>query len=102
MQTQGYIPAGGRIVGLSKLPRTVHHYAARPQVQERLTKQIADALVEHLAPYGVAVVIRGDHTCMSLRGACTVGASMETKDLRGQLRDGHLRAEFMATIHRTQ
>lgn len=95
-----YLPAGGRVVGLSKLPRTVHHYAARPQVQERLTQQIADALTDHLQPDGVAVVIRGVHTCMSLRGACTPGAYMETKDLRGLLEHGQLRAEFMATITR--
>lgn len=97
----GYIPAEGRVVGLSKIPRTVAHYAGRPQVQERLTNQIAYALASRLEPDGVAVVIRGHHTCMSLRGACATGA-METSDLRGDLATGHLRAEFMATVNRNQ
>lgn len=89
-----YVPALGRVVGLSKLPRTVHHYAARPQVQERLTQQIADALTEHLDPTGVAVLIRGNHTCMTLRGAKTPGA-METFDLRGSLNANPFRSMFL-------
>jgi GTP cyclohydrolase I len=92
-----YIPHEGRVVGLSKLPRTVAHYAHRPQVQERLTAQIADALVEHLDPEGVGVVIQGDHTCMSLRGSHTRGAVMTTTDLRGAFRTDPLRTEFLDT-----
>jgi GTP cyclohydrolase I len=90
-----YVPSLGRVVGLSKLPRTVHHFAARPQVQERLTQQIADALSDHLDPSGVGVVIRGDHTCMSLRGARTLGARMETTDLRGSLSTNPFRSQFL-------
>lgn len=92
-----YVPQQGRVVGLSKLPRTVAHYAGRPQVQERLTSQIADALVEHLNPLGVAVLIRGEHQCMSLRGSRTPGAVMETTDLRGQLGEDPLRTQFLTT-----
>jgi GTP cyclohydrolase I len=95
-----YQPDDDTVVGLSKLPRTVHHYAARPQVQERLTTQIANAVETHLTPLGVAVVVRGEHTCMSLRGACTPGAVMETSDLRGTLRTEPHRSEFLATITR--
>lgn len=89
-----YVPASGRVVGLSKLPRTVHHFAARPQVQERLTQQIADALDEHLDPSGVAVLVRGDHACMTLRGAKTPGR-METSDLRGSLAAQPFRSMFL-------
>lgn len=90
-----YVPTLGRVVGLSKLPRTVQHYAARPQVQERLTQQIADALTEHLDPTGVAVLVRGNHTCMSLRGAKTAGAVMETVDMRGSLNAQPFRSMFL-------
>jgi GTP cyclohydrolase I len=90
-----YVPQEDRVVGLSKLPRTVAHYAGRPQVQERLTGQIADALVEHLDPLGVGVLIRGDHSCMSLRGSRTVGAQMETADLRGLLDRDPFRSLFL-------
>ena len=90
-----YLPHQGRVVGLSKLPRTVAHYAHRPQVQERLTAQIADSLVEHLDPDGVGVVINGLHSCMALRGSRTVGAVMTTTDLRGAFRADPLRAEFL-------
>lgn len=90
-----YVPQEDRVVGLSKLPRTVAHYAARPQVQERLTSQIVDALVEHLDPAGAGVLIRGEHTCMSLRGAKTPGAVMETTDLRGSLQADPFRSLFL-------
>lgn len=90
-----YLPHGDRVVGLSKLPRTVAHYAHRPQVQERLTAQIADALVEHLDPDGVGVVINGLHSCMGLRGSRSTGTVMTTTDLRGQLRRDPLRTEFL-------
>ena len=90
-----YVPNADRVVGLSKLPRTVAHYAGRPQVQERLTGQIADALSEHLDPLGVGVLIRGEHTCMSLRGSRTPGALMETSDLRGTLSTDPFRSLFL-------
>lgn len=95
-----YVPTLGRVVGLSKLPRTVQHFAARPQVQERLTQQIADALTEYLDPTGVGVLVRGDHTCMSLRGAKTSGARMETSDLRGSLRTNPFRQLFFDATRR--
>lgn len=97
-----YVPALGRVVGLSKLPRTVAHFAARPQVQERLTQQIADALSDHLDPSGVAVLIRGEHTCMSLRGARTSGALMETTDFRGSLAANPFRSLFLDATKRDQ
>src|SRR6266567_7243711 len=70
----GYLP-GDRSLGLSKLARIVEHFACRPQVQERLTKQVADWLCEHLAPKGVGVVIEAEHTCMTLRGVQAAGSS---------------------------
>jgi len=91
-----YVPRAGRVVGLSKLPRTVAHYAARPQVQERLTAQIADALVQYVDPLGVGVLIDGVHTCMTLRGA-RAGGRMRTYDVRGAMRENAtLRGEFLA------
>jgi len=95
-----YVPQEDRVVGLSKLPRTVAHYAGRPQVQERLTGQIADALVEHLDPLGVGVLIRGEHSCMSLRGSRTPGARMETADLRGLLDRDPFRSLFLDATRR--
>lgn len=95
-----YVPNKGRVVGLSKLPRTVAHFAGRPQVQERLTAQIADAISTNLSPEGVGVLIRGEHTCMSLRGAKTEGAEMETFDLRGTLKEDPLRSEFLKATRR--
>lgn len=95
-----YVPNKGRVVGLSKLPRTVAHFAGRPQVQERLTAQIADAIADNLSPEGVGVLIRGEHTCMSLRGAKTEGAEMETFDLRGALREDPYRSEFLKATRR--
>ncbi|HEU5241922.1 MAG TPA: GTP cyclohydrolase I FolE, partial [Ornithinibacter sp.] len=95
----GYIPgADGRITGLSKLARLVDVYARRPQVQERLTSQIADALVEHLSVRGVSVVIQAEHVCMSMRGIRKPGASTITSAVRGQLRDPATRAEAMALM----
>lgn len=95
-----YVPRDGLVVGLSKLPRTVAHYAGRPQVQERLTSQIADSLVEHLDPVGVGVLISGEHTCMSLRGSRTHGARMETSDLRGSLDVDPFRSLFLDAARR--
>jgi GTP cyclohydrolase I len=92
----GYLP-GGRILGLSKLARLVEHYAARPQVQERLTQQVADWLHRELDAKGVGVVLEAEHTCMTLRGVQAVGARTVTSALRGVLRDSpSSRAEFFA------
>lgn len=91
-----YIP-NGKIVGLSKISRLVDCYARRLQVQERLTVQIADALVEHLAPKGVGVLIRARHMCMESRGICQQGHYTETTALRGAMKeDPSTRAEFLA------
>ncbi|MEI6406214.1 MAG: GTP cyclohydrolase I FolE [Actinomycetes bacterium] len=95
----GYIPgASGRITGLSKLARLVDLYSRRPQVQERLTSQIADALVEVLDPAGVIVVIDCEHLCMSMRGVKKSQARTTTSAVRGQLRDPATRAEAMSLI----
>jgi GTP cyclohydrolase I len=95
----GYIPShDGRITGLSKLARLVDVYAKRPQVQERLTTQIADALVRILAPRGVIVVVECEHLCMSMRGVRKPGARTITSAVRGQLRDPATRAEAMSLI----
>ena len=95
----GYIPSSdGRITGLSKLARLVDVYAKRPQVQERLTTQIADALVEHLKPRGVIVVVECEHLCMSMRGVRKPGSRTVTSAVRGQLRDPATRAEAMSLI----
>lgn len=95
----GYIPsASGRVTGLSKLARLVDVYAKRPQVQERLTTQIADALVEHLDAHGVIVVIEAEHLCMSMRGIRKPGARTITSAVRGQLRNTATRAEAMSLL----
>jgi GTP cyclohydrolase I len=92
-----YIPTADRVVGLSKLARLVDHFARRPQVQERLTNDIAGALMEHLEPEGVGVVIRATHTCMSLRGVRKPGADTVTSVLLGAFRDDPAtRSEFIA------
>jgi GTP cyclohydrolase IA len=96
----GYLP-GERILGLSKLARVVAHFSARPQVQERLTKQVANWLDEHLAPKGVGVVIEAEHTCMTLRGVRAAGSSTVTSTLSGTLReDPRSRQEFFALTGR--
>ncbi|WP_312720342.1 GTP cyclohydrolase I FolE [Mobilicoccus sp.] len=95
----GYIPSrSGRVTGLSKIARLVDLYARRPQVQERLTTQIADALVEHLEPRGVIVVLDCEHLCMSMRGVRKPGARTTTSAVRGQLRSPATRAEAMSLI----
>ena len=96
-----YIPnASGRITGLSKLVRLVDSYARRPQVQERLTSQIADQIDEKLAPRGVLVVIEAEHLCMSMRGVHKPGTTTVTSAVRGLFRDKPAtRAEAMAFIH---
>lgn len=92
----GYLP-GDRILGLSKLARVVEHFACRPQVQERLTKQIADWITDHLDPRAVGVVIRAEHTCMTLRGVQATGSTTVTSTLLGTLRsDSRSRQEFFA------
>jgi GTP cyclohydrolase I len=95
----GYIPGeDGRITGLSKLARLVDVYAKRPQVQERLTTQVADSLVELLQPRGAIVVIECEHMCMSMRGIRKPGAKTVTSAVRGQLRDVATRNEAMSLI----
>ena len=95
----GYIPSvDGRITGLSKLARLVDVYAKRPQVQERLTTQVADALVRILEPRGVIVVVECEHLCMSMRGIRKPGAKTVTSAVRGVLRSPATRAEAMSLI----
>lgn len=98
----GYIPnEDGRITGLSKLARLVDLYAKRPQVQERLTTQIADAMVQALDPRGVMVVIEAEHLCMSMRGIRKPGSSTVTSAVRGLFRtDFAARMEAMRLIER--
>ena len=92
----GYLP-GDRILGLSKLARVVEHFARRPQVQERLTKQVADWLADNLTPRRVGVVVEAEHTCMTLRGVRAGGSSTVTSTLLGSLRaDARSRQEFFA------
>jgi GTP cyclohydrolase IA len=95
-----YIPgADGRVCGLSKLARVVDAFAKRPQVQERLTSQIADTIVERLAPQGVIVVIEAEHLCMSMRGVQKPGAITTTSAVRGLFRTkAATRAEAMSLI----
>jgi GTP cyclohydrolase I len=97
-----YIPgADGRITGLSKLARLVDAYAKRPQVQERLTSQIADEVERTLQPRGVLVVVEAEHLCMSMRGVRKPGSSTVTSAVRGQFRDSvATRSEALDFIHR--
>jgi GTP cyclohydrolase I len=91
----GYLP-GERIVGLSKLARVVQHYAARPQTQERLTKQVVNCLATRLQPRGAGVVLEAEHTCMTLRGVQARGCTTMTSALMGTLRDdARSRTEFL-------
>jgi GTP cyclohydrolase I len=92
----GYLP-DERILGLSKLARVVELHAHRPQVQERLTTQVADWLHTHLRPRGVGVVVEAEHTCMTLRGVRAAGTTTITSSVRGAVRDDpRSRAEFLA------
>lgn len=93
----GYIPSG-RITGLSKIARLVDLFARRPQVQERMTTQIADALVEILKPAGVIVIVECEHLCMSMRGVRKAEARTITSAVRGILRDPATRAEAISLI----
>ena len=96
-----YLP-DGRVVGLSKLARLVEGYARRPQVQERLTTQIADALMEELNPIGAACVIEAVHTCMTIRGVKKTGSTMVTSELRGIFKENPAsRAEILSLIYGT-
>ncbi|WP_432561616.1 GTP cyclohydrolase I FolE [Kineococcus sp. SYSU DK003] len=95
----GYIPGEhGRVTGLSKLARLVDVYARRPQLQERLTTQVADALVDRLRPRGVIVVVEAEHSCMTYRGVRKPGAKTVTSAVRGALRNPATRAEAMSLI----
>jgi GTP cyclohydrolase I len=98
----GYIPGmDGRVTGLSKLARVVDLYAKRPQVQERLTGQVADAVMRKLEPRGVIVVVEAEHLCMAMRGVRKPGATTTTSAVRGQFKtDSTLRAEALDLILR--
>jgi GTP cyclohydrolase I len=98
----GYIPGhDGRVTGLSKIARLVDLYAKRPQLQERLTAQIADALMRKLDPRGVIVIIEAEHLCMSMRGVRKPGAVTTTSAVRGQFKsDSASRAEALELILR--
>ena len=95
-----YIP-GARIVGLSKLPRILEFYAKRPQLQERLTEQVAEFLWSELEPYGVMVAIEARHLCVEMRGVKKPGALTTTSALRGCFADRKVREEFLALVSRT-
>ena len=96
----GYLPnVDGRVVGLSKLARVVEIVASRPQLQERMTTEIADAIVEGLKPSGVAVIVQAEHLCMIMRGVKKPGSNIITSALRGAFRKkAETRAEFFSLI----
>ncbi|WP_067782176.1 GTP cyclohydrolase I FolE [Actinomyces vulturis] len=95
----GYIPGkDGKVTGLSKLARLVDGYARRPQVQERLTAQVADAVVSGLNPRGVIVVVEAEHLCMSMRGVRKPGSNTVTSAVRGIMRNAATRSEAMSLI----
>jgi GTP cyclohydrolase I len=93
-----YLPTGGRVVGLSKLARALDDVARRPQVQERLGNELADAITDALAPAGVAVVLDAEHTCMSVRGARQPRATTTTVATRGVLAEPARRAELFTLL----
>ena len=94
-----YLPKGGRLTGLSKLARTVETVARRPQLQERLTAQVADSIMEALSPYGVVVVVEAEHMCMTMRGIKKPGSKTVTSAVRGIFnKDVAARAEVMSLI----
>lgn len=95
-----YIPEGGRIVGLSKIVRVLETYASRPQVQERLTTQVAESIMKGLSPKGVMVVIEAEHLCMSMRGVRKPNSITVTSAVRGSFRrDERTRSETLSLIH---
>ena len=97
----GYVPEG-RLVGLSKLARVVEGYAKRPQLQERLTSQIADCIMDCLQPDGVAVVVEAEHLCMTMRGVKKPGSSVVTSAMRGNFRKRvATRSEFLSLVRGT-
>ena len=98
----GYVPSrGGRVVGVSKLARVVEICARRPQLQERMTQQIADAIFETLQPAGVAVVIQAEHLCMVMRGIKKPGTTVITSSVRGNFRSKvATRSEFLSLIQK--
>ena len=93
-----YIPRDGHVTGLSKIARCVNGYAKRPQLQERLTAQVADALMRELDPLGVLVVIEAEHTCMTMRGIRAAGAVTATSAVRGCLKDIKTRQEALRLL----
>ncbi|MCC7365881.1 MAG: GTP cyclohydrolase I FolE [Dehalococcoidia bacterium] len=94
----GYVP-DGRVVGISKLARVVEGFARRPQIQEQLTSQVAQAIMEALNPDGVAVVIEAEHLCMTMRGIQKPGSRMVTSAMRGQFRQSSVtRGEFLLLV----
>lgn len=94
-----YIPNDNKIIGLSKFARIVDNFAKKPQVQERLTHDIADFLNDNLKPKGVAVIIEAEHMCMSIRGAKASGSKTQTSALRGSMKtDARTRAEVLALL----
>lgn len=96
-----YLPANGKVIGLSKLARIVSDFSKRPQLQERLTAQIADFLMQELQPKGIAVIIDAEHLCMTMRGARAAGAKTQTSALRGAMRsDAKTRAEVMSLLQK--
>lgn len=96
-----YIPSDGKVIGLSKLARIVDSFAKRPQLQERLTGQIADFINDNMNPQGVAVVIEAEHLCMTMRGARASGSQTKTSALRGTMRtDARTRAEALSLLEK--
>ena len=95
----GYIP-GSRIVGLSKIPRVIDFFSHKFQIQERMTSEVADFLVEHLKPSGVAVMLEARHLCMEARGVRKPGVLTTTTALRGVCFNHEVKSEFLATIRR--
>lgn len=94
-----YIPSDNKIIGLSKLARIVDNFAKKPQVQERLTSDVADFLNENLQPKGVAVIMEAEHMCMTMRGSRAAGAKTQTSALRGIMRtDAKSRAEVLSLL----
>lgn len=95
----GYIPSDNKIIGLSKLARIVDNFAKKPQVQERLTSDIADFLNDNLQPKGVAVIMEAEHMCITMRGARAAGSKTQTSALRGIMRtDAKTRAEVLSLL----
>ncbi|HEX7065454.1 MAG TPA: GTP cyclohydrolase I FolE [Bacillales bacterium] len=95
----GYIPKGGKVTGLSKLARAVEAVTRRPQLQERITSTVADAMVETLTPHGVIVVVEAEHMCMTMRGVKKPGAQTVTSAVRGVFeKDAASRAEVFSLI----